>query len=75
MGLSLRKPKVLSIELQRFAESIVESAGVLDQDTAQILVQAFASVPRERFVGAELRSRAYQADENTFCSTTRHGSG
>lgn len=44
----------------RFAEGIIEKAGVLDDDTAENLVRAFASVPRERFVESALSLRAYE---------------
>jgi len=34
----------------RFGENIVEKAGVIDEQTADTLVKAFASVPRDKFV-------------------------
>lgn len=42
----------------RFAEQIVERAGVLDDDTAAVLVEAFASVPRDQFVAEAFNLRA-----------------
>ena len=42
----------------RFAQDIVEKAGVIDEDTAETLVYAFAAVPRDRFVPEALNLRA-----------------
>lgn len=42
----------------RFAESVVEQAGVLDEETASILIKAFASVPRDKFVASAFNLRA-----------------
>lgn len=44
----------------RFAEDVVEQAGVIDDETAETLVQAFASVPRDRFVPEAFARRASQ---------------
>lgn len=56
MGYPKRKP--LSQGWIRFAEEIVESAGVLDDDVAATLVQAFAAVPRDRFIAEAFNMRA-----------------
>ena len=53
---AIRKP--LSPGWIRFAEGIVNKAGVIDDDTAEILIQAFAAVPRDRFVSQALDRRA-----------------
>ena len=42
----------------RFAETVVENAGIIDDETAEILVRAFASVPRDRFVAEAFNLRA-----------------
>ncbi|MCO6430517.1 MAG: protein-L-isoaspartate O-methyltransferase [Deltaproteobacteria bacterium] len=42
----------------RFAENIVEQAGVIDDETAATLVRAFASVPRDKFVASAFNLRA-----------------
>lgn len=52
------KHKISSAGWQRFADEVVERAGVLDDETAQVLVQAFAKVPRSLFVPEAFRSRA-----------------
>lgn len=52
------KPKVLSQGWLRFAERVVDTAGVLEEDTYDTLVKAFASVPRDQFVQSALSSRA-----------------
>lgn len=44
----------------RFAREIVGAAGVLDEETAEILVKAFASVPRSQFVAEAFNMRATQ---------------
>lgn len=54
-----RKGKTASPASLRFAEKIVQAAGVLDEATAQTLIAAFSSVPRERFVSPAFASRAY----------------
>lgn len=50
--------KVLSPGWVRFAETIVERAGVLDEGTAETLVRAFAAVPRDKFVSEAFNLRA-----------------
>ena len=42
-----------------FAEEVVARAGVLDEATAEVLIKAFASVPREQFLDPRLSERAY----------------
>lgn len=42
----------------RFAEQIVERVGVIDDETAEVLVRAFAAVPRDRFVAEAFNTRA-----------------
>jgi len=42
----------------RFAEQSVEQVGVIDDETAETLVHAFASVPRDRFVAEAFNTRA-----------------
>ena len=56
MGLALSKP--ISKGWLRFAENVVERAGVLDEETANVLVKAFASVPRDKFIPQALAVRA-----------------
>src|SRR3982750_2970809 len=51
-----RKP--LSQGWIRFAENIVEKAEVLDNETIETLIHAFASVPRHHFVPDGFRLRA-----------------
>lgn len=46
--------------LIRFAENVVETAGIIDDETCSILVKAFSSVPREAFVSAAFNLRAYE---------------
>jgi len=53
---ALRKP--ISAGWRRFAEQVVEQAGVLDEETADTLVAAFASVPRDKFVPEAFNLRA-----------------
>ncbi len=53
-----RQRKVVSAGWMRFAQEIVEKAGVLDEDTAETLIYAFASVPRDRFVAEAFNIRA-----------------
>ena len=50
--------KAISPGWIRFAESMVEKAGVLDEEVAATLVNAFAAVPRDRFVEEGLSPRA-----------------
>ncbi len=52
------KRQVISQGWVRFAEKIVAKAGVLDEDTEDILINAFASVPRDRFVSSAFNLRA-----------------
>jgi protein-L-isoaspartate(D-aspartate) O-methyltransferase len=52
------RSKILSPGWLRFAESIVAKAGVLDEQTAEVLINAFASVPRDRFVESGFAPRA-----------------
>jgi protein-L-isoaspartate(D-aspartate) O-methyltransferase len=42
----------------RFAEDVVAKAGVLDEETAETLVNAFAAVPREKFIDGGFSLRA-----------------
>jgi len=58
MGLPQRK--ALSRGWLRFAQGVVGAAGVLDEETAAILVKAFAAVPRDRFVAEAFNLRATQ---------------
>ena len=51
--------KALSPGWLRFARQVVETAGVLDDETAEVLVQAFAAVPRDRFVAEAFNLRAH----------------
>lgn len=51
--------KIVSQVWLRFAEQIVQTAGVLDEETATTLVQAFASVPRDQFVASKFAYRAH----------------
>ena len=44
----------------RFAEEVVEKAGVLDDDVAETLVAAFSAVPRDQFVSEAFNLRAAQ---------------
>ena len=53
---AIRKP--ISPGWIRFAEGIVNKAGVIDDDTADVLIQAFAAVPRDKFVSQALDRRA-----------------
>jgi protein-L-isoaspartate(D-aspartate) O-methyltransferase len=52
------KRKPLTPGSIRFAEAVVESAEILDDRVADTLIQAFASVPRERFVAPAFNLRA-----------------
>lgn len=62
MAVPLRKP--LSRAWLRFAEEVVERAGIIDEDTADTLVSAFAAVPRDRFVEGAFNMRA--AEDNAL---------
>ncbi|NMC61757.1 MAG: hypothetical protein GYA55_01170, partial [SAR324 cluster bacterium] len=44
------KRKPISPGWLRFAETIVNKAGIVDDETAEVLIDAFAAVPREKFV-------------------------
>ncbi len=52
--------KALSQGWLRFAEAVVERAGVLDEETAAVLTQAFAAVPRDQFVAPAFNGRALE---------------
>lgn len=55
----LTKPRpAMSPGWIRFARQVVDKAGVLDEDTAAVLVQAFAAVPRDMFVAGAFNLRA-----------------
>lgn len=56
MGFPQRK--ALSQGWIRFAENVVEQAGILDEEVAETLVKAFASVPRDQFLEPGLSLRA-----------------
>lgn len=56
MGFPQRK--ALSQGWVRFAENVVEKAGILDETVAETLTRAFASVPRDQFVEGALNLRA-----------------
>ncbi|MBN8550258.1 MAG: protein-L-isoaspartate O-methyltransferase [Deltaproteobacteria bacterium] len=56
MGLPLRK--AISPGWTRFAENIVEKAGILDETVAETLTKAFACVPRDQFIDGALNLRA-----------------
>lgn len=56
MGFPQRK--ALSQGWIRFAENVVEQAGILDEEVAETLVKAFASVPRDQFLESGLSLRA-----------------
>lgn len=58
--MSLAPRKALSKGWVRFAEQIVEKAGVIDEQTASILVQAFAAVPRDCFIDGAFNLRAHE---------------
>lgn len=42
----------------RFAESVVETAGIIDDETSEVLLKAFASVPRDKFIAGAFNTRA-----------------
>ena len=50
--------KIISQGWVRFAEGIVARAGVLDADTEDVLIKAFAAVPRDKFVDGAFNMRA-----------------
>lgn len=56
MGFPQRK--AISQGWIRFAENVVEKAGILDETVAETLTRAFASVPRDQFVDGALNLRA-----------------
>ncbi|RMG45237.1 MAG: protein-L-isoaspartate(D-aspartate) O-methyltransferase [Candidatus Dadabacteria bacterium] len=58
------KRKSSGVFWQKFAESIVEKAGVLDEETARVLTAAFAAVPRDQFVEHAFNRRA--AEDNAL---------
>ncbi len=62
MGLPLSKP--ISKGWLRFAENVVERAGIVNEDTAAVLVKAFAAVPRDKFIPQALALRA--TDDNAL---------
>ena len=45
---------------RRFAEEVVSSAGILDDETSAVLTRAFAVVPREMFLAEHFHVRALQ---------------
>ena len=58
MGKPVSRPAPLG--LRRFAERVVGAAEVLDEETETVLLQAFASVPRDKFVDSAFDAQAYQ---------------
>jgi protein-L-isoaspartate(D-aspartate) O-methyltransferase len=52
------KRKIISQGWLRFAEMMVEKVGIIDDETADILVRAFASVARDKFVAEAFNARA-----------------
>ncbi|NLF25367.1 MAG: protein-L-isoaspartate O-methyltransferase [Deltaproteobacteria bacterium] len=52
------KRKIVSQACLRFAEEVVEKAGIIDEQTADTLVHAFAAVPRNKFVSEAFNTRA-----------------
>lgn len=56
--MAIAQRKALSQGWIRFAESVVDKAGILDEEVAATLVRAFAAVPRDQFVEAGLSLRA-----------------
>lgn len=49
-----------SFSWRRFADSVVDSVGVLDQETADTISDAMAAVPRDRFVPNGFNVRAME---------------
>jgi protein-L-isoaspartate(D-aspartate) O-methyltransferase len=45
---------------RRFAQNIVSKAGVIDEETAETLLKAFASVQRDQFIDSAFNMRAYE---------------
>lgn len=60
MAVFSTKRKALSPGWLRFAETIVNKAGIIDDETAETLIQAFASVPRDKFVAQAFDRRALE---------------
>lgn len=58
MAIPKRKPKIHP--LIEFAEKVVNTAGVLDEEVASRLVRAFSTVPRHKFVSEAFDRRAYE---------------
>jgi len=56
--MALAQRKIISQAWRRFAENVVEKAGVIDEETADVLIRAFASVPRDRFLPSAFSPRA-----------------
>src|SRR5687768_13349821 len=54
------KPKTYSSARLRFAQEVVGSAAILDEYTADTLVHAFSTIPRERFVAEAFNRRAFE---------------
>lgn len=54
------KRKPLSPGWLRFAEAVINKAGIVDDDTADVLINAFASVPRDKFVAQAFDMRALE---------------
>ena len=54
------KRKPLSPGWVRFAEAVINKAGIVDDDTADVLVNAFAAVPRDKFVAQAFDRRALE---------------
>ncbi len=52
--------KIVLEERLRFAEEVVLRAGVLDEETQEVLIKAFAAVPREQFLDPRFAAHAYQ---------------
>jgi protein-L-isoaspartate(D-aspartate) O-methyltransferase len=52
------KRKILSQAWLRFAEMVVEKVGIIDDETAEALIRAFAAVPRDKFVAEAFNMRA-----------------
>jgi protein-L-isoaspartate(D-aspartate) O-methyltransferase len=57
-GMLSRRRKALSPGWIRFAENVVERAGVIEEDTAETLIHAFSAVPRDQFVAEAFNLRA-----------------
>ncbi len=53
-----RSRRAVSQGWTRFAEEIVQKAGVLEDETAEVLVRAFSCVPRDQFVAEAFNRRA-----------------